>query len=270
MPYPSSPYQPPPPTRAEPVTPSGWWFGLAGGVAALGIVLAVVVAVMTFNSYTDKIEDFQRIEIPGSGTVTLDETGGYTVYHEYPGADGDDFFTPEVTVTVTAPDGSDVDLDPYDSTVTYFSEDHDGVAVYSFRAFETGDYEVEVDGTYGDLAIGRGLGGGLVGGIVGAVALGLGGVIAGGVIAIVVGIRRSRNRHMRQLARVGQQAPWAGAAVRPPGPYGWQPGPPRPPAPPTPPAPPAPPPPAPPPPPPAPPAPQPPSSGDAPSDSSTS
>jgi hypothetical protein len=270
MPYPS-PYPPPvTSSSSEPLKPSAWWYGLAGGLGALGIVLGVVVAVVTFSSYTDKVDDFQRIEIPGSGTVTLDDTGGYTVYHEYPGADSDDFLSPEITVTVTAPDGSEVDLDLYDTTVQYSTADYEGVAVYSFRAFETGDYEVEVDGEQGTLAVGRGLGSGLVGGVLGAIALGAGGVIAGGVMAIVVGVRRSRSRHMRQLARVGQQGSWAGPGGRPPGPYGWQPGPPRPPAPPVPPAP-APPPPPPPPPPPAtPPSPESPSPDAPPSGSSTS
>jgi hypothetical protein len=258
MPYPS-PYPPPPTTSSEPLKPSGWWYGIAGGIGAVGVILAVVVLVATFSSYSDKIDDFQRVEIPGSGVVTLDDTGGYTIYHEFPGADSSDRILSDLVITVTAPDGSEVDLDPYDSDVTYFTSDVDGVALYSFRAFETGDYEIDVraeGGEFGDVAVGRGLGSALVGGIVGAIVLGLGGIVAGGVIAIVTGVRRSRNRHMRQLSRVGPQSPWAGPHARPPGSYGgWGPTPPtppsapgpQPPAAPAPPAPPAPPPPPPPP-----------------------
>lgn len=245
--YAQSPSLPPPPgaprANAEPIRPSAGWFGLAGLVAGIGIVVAIVLWVRTVTGYLDKIDDFQRIDIPGEGTVTLEETGGYTIYHEYPGAD-DDFFGPDIaSITVTAPDGSGVDLRDYSSTVTYSGSGHDGIALFSFTADEAGAYAVSVDGDGGELAVGRGLGGGIVGGIVGGLVVGFVGVVAGIVIAVVVGVQRGRNRRRRQVwgrpppgppgfgAPAGAPQPGSGSYWGPPpGPQGPQ-GPPAPPAP---------------------------------------
>ncbi|MGH9210018.1 MAG: hypothetical protein ACRD2C_04980 [Acidimicrobiales bacterium] len=208
-------YMPPPPGAVrEPVRPSGWWFGAAGAVAVVGIVAAVVIFVRTFVGWVDRINDFERVTVPGEGAVTLDGTGGFSIYHEYPGAE-DDFFAPDVfDVTVTAPDGSDVALRDYSSDVTYSSERHEGVGLFTFTADEPGDYVLSADGENSTLAVGRGIGRGLVSGIVWGVAVGLIGVVGGIVIAIVVAVTRSRNRR-RQMP--GMPPP---GAMPPPGPYG--------------------------------------------------
>jgi len=205
--YPSAPV-----ISAEPIKPSGWWFGAAGAVAVLGIVAAVVVFVQTISGLVDRVDGFQRVSLPGNGTVTLDETGAYSVYHEFDGASGSTFTT--LSVLITAPDGSEVPLDPYEANVTYSWGDHEGIAAYSFRIDEPGQYTVLAEGSEGDVAIGRGIGSGIVGGIVGAFALGIGGSLAGGIIAIVVGVKRGRSRRSRQT-----YGPQFGPG--PPGPGGW-------------------------------------------------
>lgn len=206
--------------RSEPVQPSAWWFGLAAAIVVVGIVLAVVIVVRTAVGYFDRIDDFQRLDVPGSGTVALDD-GDYTIYHEYPGANDDyrsDFSTPDVTVTLTAPDGSEVPLELYDTEVTYDTGDHEGEALYSFTAEEPGDYELTADGEGTDVAVGRGLGRGIVGSVVGALAVGLGSAVVGAVIAIVVAIARSRERQRRRIAFTRSQSGWppAPGAGQPP------------------------------------------------------
>jgi len=168
----------------------------------VGIGLAIFIFVRTFVGWVDRINDLQRVDVPGQGTVALAETGGYTIYHEFIGAD-DRFFGPDVSqVTLTGPDGSDVPLRDYDSTVTYSNGTHDGVALFSFTAAQPGQYELSASGDRSTLAVGRSVGGGLVAGIVGGIAVGLLGVLAAIVIAIVVGVARGRSRR-RQVYGMG-------------------------------------------------------------------
>jgi hypothetical protein len=188
-------YPPAPVISSEPLKPSGWWYGVAAGIAVAGIIIAIVVFVQTITGLIDRVDDFQRVTLPGSGTVTLEE-GDYSIYHEFDGASSTEFGS-TVPITLLAPDGSAVDLERYDANVTYSWGDHEGVAAYSFTADEPGEYTVSAETQSGVVAVGRGIGSGLVGGIVGAFLLGIGGSVIGGVIAIVVGIKRGRDRRSR-------------------------------------------------------------------------
>lgn len=201
--------------------PSAWWFGAAGAAAVLGIVIGVVILVRTFVGWMDRIDDFDRVSVPGDGAVTVDGTGGFSIYHEYLGADTDDLFSPDIfDVNLTAPDGSEVRLSAYDGRSTYGTPDHEGEGLFTFTAEEPGEYVLSADGDPATLAVGRGLGRGLVGGIVRGIVVGVLGVVAGIVIAIVVGVSRSRNRR-RQLPGMpppGAMPPPPGA-MPPPGAY---------------------------------------------------
>jgi hypothetical protein len=190
-------YPPPPVISREPLKPSGWWYGVAAGIAVVSIAIAIAVLVSTISGLVDRVDDFQRVTLPGSETVTLEETGGYSVYHEYSGAADSSGFASFVSVDITRPDGSTVVLDRYDANVTYSWGDHEGIAVYSFTADQPGDYTVSAEGERGVVAIGRGIGSGLFGGILGALAIGAGGSLLAGIIAIVVGVKRGRDRRSR-------------------------------------------------------------------------
>jgi hypothetical protein len=186
------------------IKPSLWWFGVAAAIGVGGIALVVFLLVRTFVVLSDKIDDFERVDVPGSGTITLDGTGGYTLYHEFPGAD-DDVRSPSLQLTMTAPDGSDVDLRDYTSTVTYSDSGHEGVAVWSFTATEPGAYQLDTEGERSTVAVGRGVGRHIAVGIISGIATGLASVVVAGVIAIVVGVRRSSNR--QRLRWAGQPPP---------------------------------------------------------------
>ena len=177
------------------VKPSGWWFALAGLIPVAGIIVAVIIFAMGMVAYVDRIEDFERVEVPGSETITLRE-GDYSVYQEYAGAADDGSGTyGAASVSISGPSGEEVDLDPYDSRVTYSASDDEGIAMSSFRADTSGEYTVSTEGpTSMTIAIGPGLGRGIVSTVVGALAVAGLSVLAGVVIAVVVGIRRSQNR----------------------------------------------------------------------------
>jgi hypothetical protein len=194
-------YPPPPPiTSAEGIKPSAWWYGVAAAVAVAGIVIAIVVMVQAIAGLVDRVDDFQRVSLPGSGTITLDETGGYTVYHEFSGASDSSTLGSSVSVNITGPDGQPVELRNYDSNVTYNWDDHEGVALYSFHADQVGEYTISAEGQQGVVAVGRGFGiDSLVGGIFGALVIGLLGAAIGGAIAIVVGVKRGKSRRSRSI-----------------------------------------------------------------------
>jgi hypothetical protein len=197
-PSPLVPAGPPPgsvPLPAGRIRPSAWWFGVAGIVAAAGVILGVVLIVQAVLGFQDRIEDFERGPVPGNLTVAISDTGGYSIYHEYDGADDDRYAFPPA-VSVTGPAGDDVPLGDYDTSVTYSTSEHEGVGLYTFDADVPGTYEVRTSG--GDpgsgIAVGRGVGRGLVGGVLGGLAAGFVGVVAAVVIAIVVGVQRGRSR----------------------------------------------------------------------------
>jgi hypothetical protein len=211
---------PPPPVVSDSqVRPSLGWFVFAGGVALAGIVGAVVLWVMGVARLSDRIDDFSRVAVPSSGEVEIDDPGGYSIYHEYFGADSDGDsdrfdFEPSVSVTVTDPSGDGVLLRDYTSSVTYDFSGHEGVGIYTFDAEQAGTYQVETTGdSTSTIAVGQGIGRGIVSTIVGGFVVGGLGVVAGIVIAIVTGVRRGRSRRMLNAAR------WAQAG--PPGPGGW-------------------------------------------------
>ena len=214
------PYSPPPSpvAAAGQIRPKARWFVVAGLLIAAGVVGAIGLWVGGALSFSDKIEGFARVDVPGTRTVVLD-TGGYSVYQEDGGV-FDDSFLSTPGVTITDPSGRPVQLSSYTSSVTYEASGHQGVALFSFRAERAGSYEVTTTGEgAGEIAIGRGIGRGIVSWILGGFAVGFVGVVGGIVLAIVTGVRRGRSRRMAY-------GPWgtSGPQGPPPG-AGWGMGP---------------------------------------------
>jgi hypothetical protein len=206
------PFVPPPPpvVSDREVRPSVWWFVVAGGLALAGIVGAAVLWVTGVTGLSDTIDGFTRVDVPGSGEVTIDEPGGYSIYHEYGDAANGGFPGP-VVVHVSDPSGNEVVLRPYSGTVTYDMGGHEGVGIYTFRAERSGTYEVTTDGApESTIAVGRGIGRRLVRSIVGGFVVGGIGVVAGIVLAAVTGVRRGRSRRLLTAARLGPPGGWGG------------------------------------------------------------
>jgi hypothetical protein len=202
------------------VRPSKWWFAVAGAVAVVGIVLGIVILVVGFLRMERMVDDFARADVPGTLEVEVTDTGGYSIYHEFDGA-YDDRIVAAPQITVTEPSGDGVTLEPYVASVTYSAGDREGVGIFTFDADDPGTYEVTATGASGTaIAVGRGIGRGIVGAVVGGLAIGFLSLLAGAVLAIVVGVRRSRNRR----ALLPPRPPYAGWGPMPP-PGGGAPGP---------------------------------------------
>ncbi|WP_067532508.1 hypothetical protein [Nocardia crassostreae] len=186
-----SPYEIPPlPGDARRVTPSRWWFAVGVLLSIAGVLGGVGVGVAGLMRFSSTIDDFQRVAVPGLGTVELRESGGYTVYFEYPGADTDG----TVRVLLTDPRGAEVPLRDYGSSMEYSIGVHDGRAVFSFEAEQAGEYRVTTQGPSGiAVAIGPGLGSSFVTGLLAALGMGFVGLFGGIVVLIVTTVKRDRN-----------------------------------------------------------------------------
>jgi len=172
----------------------------------------------------DKVADFERVDVGETGTVSLDGTGGFTIYHEYDGAYSSTGFGGDVAVEMTGPDGTNVSIEPYVANVTYSTGGHEGVALYSFRAEQPGQYTLQSDGSGGTLAVGRGVGKDLFGRIAAGILVGILGLVLGAVLAIVVGVQRGRDRRRRFISATpnywpgppGGPGAWGGPPQYPP------------------------------------------------------
>jgi hypothetical protein len=212
-----------PPSGADRVRPSGWWFVVAGAIAAGGIVAGLWMMVSGVDYMLQAVRGFDRTEVPGTVAVDIAEPGGYSIYHEFPGAADtggldDAFGDPGVDppeVTVTDPSGDDVPVAEYSSVVTYSEGNREGRGAYTFDADRPGVYEVSAEGPPGaGIAVGRGMGDvgadallGLFGGFVGGTIVGVLGVLVGAILAIAVGVARSRNRRQAPMPAPGGWAP---------------------------------------------------------------
>jgi hypothetical protein len=183
-------------------------------VAITGIVGGIALIVGGIRDYIDKVEGFERVDVPGSAQVSLEDVGGYSIYFERPGLDSEDAL-PSISVAVTAPDGSSVDLDRYDTDVSYSVSGYDGRGVFTFRADSTGNYEVRTDGPEGQVAVGRGIGARFAGAVVAGVGTLLLAPVLGAVLALITFLRRSRAKRAQAAAMWQPQPQWGG-------PTGWR------------------------------------------------
>ncbi len=228
-----------PPPSAGPVAPTkpkGRVAMVLGGVLLVGgIVLGIVLAVSGVVNMSDAVEDFQRVPVPGGGTVELTETGTYHLFYERPPSlVGDAAFSPS-QLAIVGPGGAQLAIVVESSTSSYDFGEHHGTSIGTFRADVPGTYRirtVSVDGESGgfdfeptgyiavtDDSPLRTLVLVLVG-VFGGGAM----VLLGIVLLIVGGVRRSRSKQAAYVASAGPG--WGGPAAggwAPPGPQPWTP-----------------------------------------------
>jgi hypothetical protein len=194
--------------------PSIAGYVLAVLLAVAGIVAGVALIVSGIRSYIDKVEGFERVAVPGSADVSLDD-GGYSIYFERPGLDTEDAM-PSMSVTVTDPGGSTVARDRYATDVSYSVSGHDGRGAFTFHADEPGNYRVRADGAEGEVAVGRGIGARFAGAVVAGIGTLLLAPVLGAILALVTFLRRSKAKRAAEAASWQPQPQWEG-----PGPTGW-------------------------------------------------
>jgi hypothetical protein len=189
-----------------PKVPSVTGYVLAGLLTLAGIAGGVLLIVSGIRTYVDKVEGFERFEAPDSRALDLGE-GGYSIYFERPGLDDDDPFPP-ISVSVVDPEGEPVDLDRYDTDVSYSVSGHDGRGAWTFDADDPGTYRIQADGSGGDVAVGRGIGARFAGAVVAGVGMLLLAPVLGAIVAVVTFLRRSKAKRARQAAWQQQPPQW--------------------------------------------------------------
>jgi hypothetical protein len=199
-----------------------------------GIVMGITLAVTGVIDMGRAVDGYQRVPVPGGGSVELDETGTYTLYYEQPPSlVGTSYFSAS-ELAVIDPRGAQLPIVVGNTSSSYDFGDHSGRSIGTFRADVAGTYRirtVESDGEgsgfsfepTGQIAVTQdtqlrsiGL---ILGGVFGGGAM----VVTGIVLLIIGGVRRSRSK---QAAYAVAAPGWGGPAAggwAPPGPQPWTP-----------------------------------------------
>ena len=176
------------PTATAVPSTSRYW--LAAVIAIVGLVAGVAFGVMSYRDSQARIDDFDRMSIPGTMSVQLDEATGRVMYYE--GTDTIRFN--ELSIAVTDPAGTPVDVSPYDGEVVYEAVDStQGHAVATFDAPEPGTHEIAVSGIdNGQLVVGESISGRALPGVLARLAIAGLSVTAGFVLWLLTFIKRSQ------------------------------------------------------------------------------
>lgn len=211
----------PPSSSSTRQGPSVAWYVIGGLVIAAAIAAGIGVIV---DAVTD--DDFAatpihgRVDIPGEGTVSLPEPGGYTLYWEPEPQpfDAGDISVPLLDLFVQEADtGNPLPTHDYDGRFTYSTDGRAGLALRTFRSDDGGDVLVTAvgpPGLTGAVAVGEGVDLSDFVPIAAGFGVGFAGTALGGVVVGITAYRRFRARHPKVLTP-GQ---W-GAAPPPPPPH---------------------------------------------------
>ncbi|MEI8406505.1 MULTISPECIES: hypothetical protein [unclassified Kribbella] len=129
----------------------GYW--LAGAIALAGLVLGVTLGFTSFRDAQRRLDSFDGTSIPGTMSLRIDQPTSRVVYYE--GGDRTVRYD-DLSITVTDPVGSPVDVTPYQGELVYEKVDlTEGRAVATFDAPSAGVYEIQVSGvSTGRLVVG--------------------------------------------------------------------------------------------------------------------
>ena len=196
----------------EPIRPSAAWYVVGGVLALLGLAGGLVIGILGVARVLDEPEDFQRVDAPGEGSVTFDEPGGYVLYLEAPGhvTPTGRLATDDVALTPDRPNGLPLQMQPYDSRLTYEHGNRAGKADLTFEVTEPGRYRLEVaevPDQVTTVAVGESFASGLAIPILLGLAVGAGGLLIGGAVMLSTGIRRGRVKRDRRLRAWPQGQP---------------------------------------------------------------
>ena len=222
---------------SPPIRPARWWYWVAGGVLAAGLI-CIALGVAGVFSLNRQIQDFQRVTVPGGAEVTFAQPGGYILYLERPGqccsfsvGSGDSVPFPSWSVNgqlAPADGGPPVSVSSWrGATESYGVAGHEGQTAMYFTISQPGGYILQVNkvvpGSITDVAVGRGIGHGAVWLLLLLAALAL--IPAGLVIGGITFFRRRRARRnplqappVTQVMQVMQPTESTWSAMSTPGP----------------------------------------------------
>ena len=139
----TSPARPPVRPAGTPHRPSslGYWIG--GGLIAAACIGAVIWAVLAFFGYTDQVNSFQRMTVPGTATVHITRPATRVLYYESTGPAPS---LAQLGLHVPGPAGNAVTVTPYSGDLRYdvppVNPTRTGKAIASFDATVPGNYTI--------------------------------------------------------------------------------------------------------------------------------
>lgn len=183
----------------------GYWLG--GLLIAGGIIGGVVWIVTGLSSFSDAIDDFERVPVGQIGTVELDE-GDYVVYAERGGGLPQSNFIDGIRMRPAGEgEGDEVEFSVYEAEFTYDFGGRAGRAQYTFEIEDAGEYRVRVDDGPGTTAttaaLGPSVGDELVSAIVGLFVIAGIGIVLGIIVIIVTVVRRRKWRRRSWMDGAG-------------------------------------------------------------------
>jgi hypothetical protein len=215
-----------------PLRPSSFWYWLAGIIGIGGVIGGIVFSVLTITDTIDQVDDWPRVDVPGSAEFQLDD-GEYTLFLEYPGANDNYFYENPPDVEITSPSNVSLPIVPRRyGTTTYSWSGHEGESFGRFQAPETGTYRIEVTSEpepFQQVAVGHDITGRVVLRVFGGLAIAGIAVILSLILVIVTAVRRGREKRRRRppMAWVSGGPPPGGypsSGYPPPGTYAPPPG----------------------------------------------
>jgi hypothetical protein len=179
--------------------PSRKGYVFAAAVLAAGVVGFALVLFLGLSGLS-----MQRVVVPGSAELTMEEAGRYTIYHESRSVvDGRVYDVTDVSgltvEIVSAETGESVPLDSPGANTTYELRGRSGRGVLTFEVDRPGAYRLSAEYPAGGgpetvLAVGKGIGTRIAMTVFGAIAIGIGSFLLAVAIGVVTFVRRRRAR----------------------------------------------------------------------------
>ena len=190
------------------VTPSRWYYVLAGVVLAAGLA---GFSLLLFNGLSSLTGGLSQMVVPGQHELVLSETGGYTVFHEYQSVVGNKVYSmaqgglPGLQCGLSyKATGEQIPLSQSAVNSTYSMGSRSGVSVFNFRIDSPGTYVFSAQYAAGEegpeavLSVGHGFVKQLLVTIFGCLAVMFGALGATAAIAVITFVKRQRARKRLQ------------------------------------------------------------------------
>ena len=182
------------------ITPSRWFYVLAGVVFAAGIALFGLVLYQGLGGMGAKL---QQALAPGETNLKLSEPGTYTIFHEYESVFNEKVYSTHESISglectlVSKANGARVRLSTSAVNTTYEFGNRSGRSVFDFRIERPGVYTLSASYPQGKqgpevvLAVGKGITAGILVAVIGGLASFFGSIAIALAITLVTLIKRS-------------------------------------------------------------------------------
>lgn len=186
-------------TQNRRLAPTRRGYAIAAVLAVVGLVIGLGGLLGGIGDLSAEVDAFQRVDVPGRGTVRFSSAGDYTLYYETVLGGG----RPAFRTVLEGPDGELVQMTEYTGSFDYSVGGHDGSAIATFSIETPGTYELHAMASApagsGRLAVGKGLGGHLAKTLAPAL-VGFLTLMTAAALAIVTAARRRTARRRDTLA----------------------------------------------------------------------